>query len=796
MNVVAKPRRKQVTRACDWCRLNRIAKVEEVGVATATLKTLERCPQQIEPSREIERLKARLKDLESELGEKEREREEEREKKKEDPSLSAPSSARLSSIVTLEDLQQKRWHWHGVQMADSETQTNQSHYYGPSSSTYFMHRMRSYLKEAPQVQHLREPLQPDAVSKIFALPTRLSPNGSPSQDSNAGETSVMGKDMSRSQEEYLLNLFWLSYHFIVPILNEKDFREYYHTLWANSPSSVEPIRKPSALVDIMLALCIQYGTAFMPRDETVVDVDGDGSSIAGCWLYHRSQRLLSSEHETATISVLQCHIYSVIYLTNASFSNIAHKTLAVAIQTAHALGIHHEAPNDSPSAEHALRRRMWWTLCLQDSQAYIELGRPHLIHISEMACSLPSDDQAESIHSGSHSISTFADISWLTFHTQCVKLIITVRAIYTAFYEKCSESITLYEGKDPYDNPELLESCATHLLQSTKALQTWVRNVPKSLQIPRRGTSEPFSTVRSSIELDPYIPFWLQRQRLLLELFYHKFAMSLYRLFIRFPPGSTALYPISAGHSVLCLGHASTATYIVHQVLTETDVLNGSHETYRLQWDAALSILGFNLAHPMCPHAPSARKAFHTAIANLDIIAASNLAGAASAATLMRDLLEKMELLAHGLHDNLRPSSNTTTPTSQTLCAPPPSGPYPPQSPQQGQALQLAGQSTIFPTMQNPSNGLPGPASVASPFFKSLNTLPGAAPYIACDFPPEMFSYFDEETAQLKGQALDAARFESWMNWQPSGGEGNGLIESEHWAMDVDPRRDIDNGSF
>lgn len=676
-------------------------------------------------------------------------------------------------------------------MADSETPTNQSHYYGPSSLTYFMYRMRSYLKEAPQLPHLKEPLQPDIASKVFTSPTSLSPNDSPGQASNAGETNVMGKDMSRSQEEYYLNLFWLSYHFIIPILNEKGFREYYHTLWANCPSSVKSIRKPSALVDIMLALCMQYGTALLPRNEAVVDVDSDGSSIAGRWLYHRSQRLLSCEHEISTISTLQCHIYSVIYLINASFSNMAHKALAVAIQTAHALGLHHEAPNDPPAAEQKLRRRIWWTLCLLDSQACIELGRPHLIHISEMACSLlPSDDQVESKNSGNHSISTFGDISWLTFHTQCVKLIVTVRAIYTAFYEKCSELITSYEGKDPYDDPELLESCAAHLLQSMKALQTWVRNVPKSLQTPRKGAGEPFSTTRSSIELDPYIPFWLQRQRLLLELLYHNLAMSLYRLFIRFPPGSTALCPISAGHSVLCLGHASTTTYIIHQALTEADVLNGWHQAYRLQWDAALSILGFNLANPMCPHAPSARKAIHTAVANLDIFAAGNLASAASAATLMRGLLEKMELLARGLHDNLKPSSNTTTPTSQTLRAALPSSPYPPQSSQYGQALQPASQPTMFPTVQNSATGMPDPASMVSSFFKGLDTLPGAAPLIACDFPAEMFSYFNEETTQLKVQALDAARFESWMNWQPGGGEGNSIVESEYWAMDVDPQRD------
>lgn len=709
-----------------------------------------------------------------------------------DPSPLALGSTRLSSIVTLEELQQRRWHWPGEWIED--TQTNQTHYHGPSSSTYFMHRMRSYLKEALRLPHLKDPLQPHTASKIFATPTSLSPKCSTSQDPNAGETHVTGEDMSRSQEEYFLNLFWLSYHFTIPILNEKDFKEYYNMLWANGSVSVEFIRKPSAIVDIILALCMQYGAAFMPQGETVVDINTDDASIAGRWLYCRSQMLLSAERETPTTSSLQCHIYSAVYLKNASFSNMAHKALAVAIRTAHALGLHHEAPNDWSSAELALHRRIWWTLCVLDTEACIELGRPHLIHISDMTCSLPSDDHVESTDSGSNSTSVFADISGLTFHTQCVKLIITVRAIHTAFYEKCSEIITSYKGKNLYDDPELLEACAAHLLQSMKGLHTWVQNVPTTLKNPRRGISGSFSTTRSSVEIDPYIPCWLQSQRLILELLYHNLAMSLYRPFIRFPPGSTALYPISAGHSVLCLSHAIVTTHIVHQVLTEADIFNGWHQTYQLQWDAVLSILGFNLAHPMCPHALSARKAIHTAIASFDIFAASNLASAASAATLTRSLLEKVELLTHGFRDSLRPSSNTQTPPSQTSCSRQPpttplSGPHLPQSSQHGQAPQTAAPHALSPMVQSTATAMSDPASMVSwfppdaSFFTGLETLPGAAPSIATDFLTDVSGVIDE-AAQLKGQVQEVAGIVPWMIQGQGVQEGNGL-ESGYWGMDV-----------
>lgn len=100
---------------------------------------------------------------------------------------------------------------------------------------------------------------------------------------------------------------------------------------------------------------MQYGIAFIPRVGINVnakaDVVANDATIAGRWFYRRCQKLLTAESESPSITTLQCHILSVIYLCNASFQNMAHSTLALAVRTAQILGLHLEPPEDIPRAQ-------------------------------------------------------------------------------------------------------------------------------------------------------------------------------------------------------------------------------------------------------------------------------------------------------------------------------------------------------------------------------------------------------------------------------------------------------------
>ena len=599
--------------------------------------------------REIERLRFRVKELEEQL-----------QKHKYSINNGATSYASTSassftspasSPTRLDPLGEHggfRKHWEGIHTSPAQSQ--QTQYYGPSSSFYFIGRMSSYLRTALQQPHFDHHMQPNSASRSFASPT--SPKRSNLDEMSAPtDGPTTGDYLTGTQEDYFLGLFWQSYHCTLQILDEVEFKEHYKSLWATSETS----RKPSALVDIVLALCMQYGVAFIPRRDAAaepkVDVDSNDATIAGRWLHRRSQTLLMCELESPSITTLQCHIFSVYYLCSASFQNMAHSALALAVRTAHILGLHLEPPPDMPRSQRELRNRLWWTLYALESKTCMKLGRPWLAQISQVTCSLPADDHELALLSGSNFASFGPNVTWLTYSLQNTKLVLAARAIYIAFYEKCADILGANDMTALYSNPKSFETCAEFLLSSMECLQIWLRNLPDALKTKRKGAGEPFSTDGSPLEIEMFAPLWLQRQRLLLELLYHNLAMNLYRPFISFSAASSSGSLLVEENAISCVKHAIAISHIMHQVLTETDMLNGWHEAFQWQWNATLSMIGFILAYPVAPSTPSARKAISSAIGVFEKFG-NNFAVAASAANVTRDLTTKADLLIDRFQNN------------------------------------------------------------------------------------------------------------------------------------------------
>ncbi|KAI9745044.1 MAG: hypothetical protein M1818_001322 [Claussenomyces sp. TS43310] len=602
--------------------------------------------------REIERLRLRVKELEEQCENHDRST-----KNSMASPPSPPASSAASPTVNLDPLREyggNKKHWEGIYT--STARSHQTQCYGPSSSFYFIGRMSSYLGAALQQPHSDHYMQPNSASMSFASPTTPR-RGNLEENLMADDSSMTGDYLTGTQEEYFLGLFWQSYHCILQILDEVDFREHYKSLWATSGTC----RKPSALVDIVLAICMQYGVAFIPRGDTnadpKADVDSNDATIAGRWFYRRCQALLTWELESPSITTLQCHIFSVIYLCNASFQNMAHSTLALAVRTAHILGLHLEPPEDMPRSQKELRKRLWWTLYAVESKTCMKLGRPWSTQISQVNCSLPADDHELVLLSGSNFASSGENVTWLTYNLQNTRLVLASRAIYVAFFDKCTDVLGANNGKSLYHDPPSLEICAEFLLSSMKCLQMWLHSVPDALKTKRKNAGEPFSTDRSALEVELFAPLWLQRQRLLLELLYHNLAMNLYRPFICFSPASSSSTPLAEGHAVSCVNHAIAITHIMHQMLTETDILSGWHEAFQWQWNATLSMIGFILAYPVTPSTPSARKAINSAIGVFENFG-NNFAIAASAANVTRDLTAKADFLI----DRFRTSLTSPTP--------------------------------------------------------------------------------------------------------------------------------------
>ena len=671
-STLSRSRRNQVARACDWCRVHRIKCdnnfpcyncqnrggqcsnewTSEVRTLPHAFRYLSRnltermWSDRLTSFREIERLRLRVKELEEQA-------------QKHDHSSSFATSP-TSSPAVIDPLGEhggSRKYWEGIYTRAA--QSHQTQYYGPASSFYFISRMSSYLGTALQQPHFDHHMQPNSASRSFASPTSL-------KRDNLEETSIPtdgstnGDYLTATQEDYFLDLFWQSYHCTLQIIEEAAFREHYKSLWLTSGTS----RKPSALVDIVLALCMQYGVASVPRSnaatEPKLDVDSSDATIAGRWLYHRSQTLLACELENPSNTTLQCYIFSVYYLCSASFQNMAYSTLALAVRTAHILGLHLEPPADMPRNQRELRKRLWWTLYTLESKTCMKLGRPWSAHISQVSCSLPADDQELALLSGSNCASA-QDVTGHTYSLQNTKLVLAARAIYIAFLDKCADILGAKDGTTLYSDPQTLEDCAEFLLSSVKCLQIWLQNLPKALKTKRKGTGEPFSTDRSPLEMELFAPLWLQRQRLLLELLYHNLTMNLYRPFICFSTESSSCLPFAKGNAISCVNHAIAITHIMDQMLTETKMLSGWHEAFQWQWNATLSMIGFILAYPLDPSTPSTRKAIDSAISVFQEFG-NNFAIAASAAKVTRDLTFKADLLIDRFQGNLitpnPPSSN------------------------------------------------------------------------------------------------------------------------------------------
>ena len=589
-------------------------------------------------SREIERLEAHVKELENELNDSRKNKGLLTPQSTPSPFQASPSSP----LDPMESHQGNQSQWQGLWT--TAYPSREAQYFGPTSTSYFIAALRSHITSSLKLSHSDFHTQPSGASDFLANPTVPRSHSAEEVSSLPEGHTEGGCILSRAQEENFLALFWQSYHCIIPILNEVDFREHYESVWTlRAPASG---RKASPLVDIILALCMQYGMTFVPcnnsRKEFMAGFDSGDSTIAGRAFYSRCQTLLSTRLETPTIMTLQCQIFSAIYLNNASFVNLSHNTVASAIRAAHILGLHQESRNHSSRAQKELHQRLWWVVYTMESNACMVLGRPWLAHMSQVSCALPADDHELAMLSGPSFASSINDITWLSYHVHHVKLILAARTIHAAFGNKCAQVLSASGQENFHGNAQSIETLAGFLVQNLQCLRRWVQSIPDELKTERREGGKSYTTDRSAIQVDLEAPQWLQRQRLLLELTYHDLMMNLYRPFITFTKRPSSSTPLANSNNISCLNHAIAITIIILQILKSSDILNGWHEAYHLQWNAALTMVGFIFANPVCPPTPTARRTINSAIEVFEIYS-NNFTIAASAANVTRDLAAKVD---------------------------------------------------------------------------------------------------------------------------------------------------------
>ncbi|KAF7594847.1 hypothetical protein BBP40_008177 [Aspergillus hancockii] len=519
----------------------------------------------------------------------------------------------------------------------------------PYAASSFTLKLSNYLEQALNQPYSILHLEPTGVSQEFSGQETGSRNTLDSREGGA-------VDFSRAQEGHFLSLIWQHVHCICPILDEDMFHDYYDSLWANPRRGS---RRPSALVDSLLALCMQLSSTFLFDDQssgkTWETTPGSDACRVGQPLYHRSHRLLLEEQQAPTLQSVQTLVFSTIYLMHAARLSSAHAMLGVAIRMARVLGLHHD-PSEKLSIRHQeLRRRVWWSLSTLDGYLTITMGLTPHISPSEGQCSLPADAGQGTVASNPELLPENEDITWFSFHVQYSKLVLMFRSMYALFQGKQMELLQGNDGAELHGEPGLLESVAGYMNRQMKTIQEWVNGVPASLRLARKGGGPPFSFIDSpSIQIETYAPLWLQRQRFSLEISYHHLNLAILRPFLRFKNGESVPTLQADSHSVIGLQHAITLTSIVNQALTESEILIGCLFVFRCQWDATLYLLGFMVANPVCPFTPEARRSISTAIHTFTILE-RYLSAATSALSIVHEILGHSATLINQCREALSP---------------------------------------------------------------------------------------------------------------------------------------------
>lgn len=633
-------KRNQVARACDECRVRRV-KCDNFSPCSNCKTRGSKCTNIANKivslphaHQEIETLRRRVQDLQRELQELRQQTAEPAHIPSPVASLPTPELSVSEGIHSKSDGVSRRTNWGGINFRTARS-PNET-WYGPSSLFYFMGRITNFLNLNLDQTQSKDQMVPDSVSKRLCGPLADEDREIHRSEYQSRGEIEGGRYLTPTQEDYFLESYWSSYHTsLFPILDETEFKQHYRSLWTTSGNA----RKDSALVDIVIALGMQYNIAMLPNMKPHIADDGD-ATIAGRWYYRRCQTLLAYEIESPTLATLQCHLLCVIFLCSASFQNTSDSTCAMAVRTAHMLGLHLDPPQNMPRKEREMRKRLWWALFSLDSKIAMKLGRPFLLYQTNTTPSLPDDDVEAAMLSGSSFAPLGNNATWLSFNLQNTTMFLAAREAHTAFYNR---ELNLKEGQTIWDDFNVLEGQAEYVYPFVKKLENWTSSIPNTLMAKRRNGSCPFATGATDLETEQYAPLWLQRQRVVLELMYHNLSANVCRPFISF--ALTPSLTVTEELAFKCAGHAIALTSITHQVLESTTILSGWHEAFQWQWNSAMTLVGFVLAYPQSSLTAAARDAITLSVSVFDIFGHS-FAVASSAATIVRNLVTKIDSLA------------------------------------------------------------------------------------------------------------------------------------------------------
>ncbi|KAI1371037.1 fungal-specific transcription factor domain-containing protein [Hypoxylon crocopeplum] len=485
---------------------------------------------------------------------------------------------------------------------------------GMDSTVGFMSKISAFCSAISQ-------LSSDSVDD--SPPPYPSPGGQLLLNASRGLATVL----SRPQVLHLLDIYWARCHPLVPILNRARVDALCQTLWSTDDSELHS----SPLIDGVVALCLNY-----------LDISGLNRRLVGLCreqgdtslAYFRRCVTATSQYAAfaePSLERLQCYVLMTLYLLDAGEHQPAYNMIGLALRIAQALNLHHGLPDAEPDAN--LGRRVWWTILHLNFRCGRLLGRPIGVQLAETTCPLPSAD--EFVH-----------------HTRVVSLTGATLAV--------TEALSRHPSPPREDRITQIESRASALSAEAYRLLEWRDQqlrpaIRRPLHVDNRGALESLAWIHSAVDASPSQVL----HSVLIELQYYDEIIGLHRPFVCFPNRNLIPQrsPKADAHATTALHHAMATVDLGYRVMSTTDVLYGRSEVYQWQWNALLTLIGFQMSYPLCEFAPSARRHAQLALELFSAADSRNMV-AVRAAAVTRSLCAKVDSLVKILKsDDHRPAS-------------------------------------------------------------------------------------------------------------------------------------------
>lgn len=466
-------------------------------------------------------------------------------------------------------------------------------------------------------------------------------------------SSFSRRILSTSQRSFYLRLFKDIYHPLLQILSESELASLNTPTSDESPESDEVLAK-SALLDSMIALGVQYSHATglagrilgLQRPDSL-QPNFNESKTSDTWpgseYFHRSRDRMRITADTS-LDVLRCHTLLVLYLMKGNAFREAFNLLGITVRKAYIARLHRPPPSYLSGDEQTSRVQLWWLLFSLDLQCSLQLDMPTACQKSLVKCPLPSQNVLARCTSSSGDRSEGINAS--TYSVQRATL-----AAITANVSVHTTTADIVDGDGT--EPAALDQIILSLSSGLKELTIWHDHLPPELLLTYRGNAFADKFQMFDFEFDMSTPSWMQRQIVLLELYYHHVCMLIQRPFILLNqvqqsevsgmsnPSNTKLQLIEQ-YVTNALRHATMVISIASTVCSASDIFYGWSEILQTVWNATLTVIAYICGHASDPAVPQALETIERGLAILRSFSPT-WSSAVDALALLRPLVDSLQ---------------------------------------------------------------------------------------------------------------------------------------------------------